>query len=162
MIDIIALLKTHIYSNWTESDPPQADLKFTEKKLGFNPVNPSIQILIDELPYQKIEKRFISTDLYAIRHPVLITVYLRLPNPSDASVTTFQTRLRNMLTEIDRLLNSGKFIVNSIKSVDLTSWEETTDRDEDPIVFVAVQVVWCNYYSDSTFTQTKFPFIFLS
>jgi len=93
----------------------------------------------------------------------MLTVLLRPIRYDETTVDAAEATFRKMKKEVNRILNAGRYNVNEIQEVELTAWETLTDRNVEPVVFSARQVLKCKYYiTETDFTQTKFPFIFLT
>lgn len=163
MIDVVSALKTYIDTEWTETDPAKANLKWALSYSEFDRIKTFPQIAINEIREVRPIQTFVVDGVYRVEHNVMLSVLLRPTKYDDTTVDAAETTFKNMKAEINRILNAGRYNVNEVSKVDLSSWETVTDRDAEPVVFEARQVLKCTYFiTETDFSQTKFPFIWLT
>lgn len=162
MIDAITALRNLLYREWTETNPAKTDIKWQKKK-HYDENDPSPQIWIDELVPSRIDMRNMCRGKYWVKHGLVIRVYLRHNlSYSDDNFETLETTFRNMMKEINHILAQEMREADNIYRVDMTSWEEVTDRDAEPIVFLSQQIVTCYYgVKDDLFEHDEFDFKFM-
>ena len=148
LLDIITLVKDYLYAQWTETDPPKTGTGAVIYALGhseFDKLKAYPQIKIQELP-GRVTHTYITADTYRVEHEVLLTVYIRPVNYTDTVLDAAEVTFRKCKTEVDNILKAGRHSLTGVISVDLTGWEEVTVEENEPIVFVATQVIRCVYY----------------
>lgn len=161
MIDAITALRNLLYREWSETDPAKTDIKWQKKK-HYDENKPYPQIFIDELVPSRVEMRNMCRGKYWIKHGVVIRVYFRPVNYDDLVLEAHETTLRNMMKEINHILAQEMRDADKLYRVDMTSWEEVTDRDVEPIVFLSQQIVTCYYgVKDDLFEHDEFDFKFM-
>lgn len=166
MIDVVANVLAFLQSHWIETNPPLADIHWAHG-FGFdeNVGSKYIQILVDDLlnvpnapAYAHVVSRTKKVD-----HYIVISVFLRPISYMPATLETARASFMNMMKEISRILNVGRYLVNQITRVELSAWDIQTKREEEPVVFEARQIIDCVYFlTETEFSQTEFPFIWLS
>lgn len=150
MLDVITLLKNYLYAAWTETDPAETDIEWTMGYSEFDKIKAYPQINIDEITIVRSIKTYITKNIYRIDHEVLITIFMRPDNNTDTVIDAAETTFRKMKTEIDKILDAGRYSVTGVRVVEGEGWTNETDREaRGRIVFRASQIVKCIYYEGS-------------
>lgn len=176
MLDIATLLQSCLNTHWAELNeeltPALADLIFQFDE--FDPKNPSLQILLENLPDKKT---WIINTLYKVEHQCRISISV-IPTggaTTDDNIEAAKTLFINMKTEIDRILEGNKFSITGISDLAMKGgWNdgETLVRGlgtknttigqytlrggtagnglpSEPVIFKSVQVFTAIYYDES-------------
>ena len=150
MVDIATTLKDLISSEWIETDPALADLKFCIQDYGkdsgdtlFDPNEPTPQIAIAELEKKSIQLAGVD---YRTEHTATILVYLKPADYQPATITAARTTFANMIEEVDRILKAEKYTTDDINDIQLSTWRYQTKKKNEPIIFLAAQDVKAVYY----------------
>lgn len=150
MLNVINLLKTHIYDSWSETDPPKENIEWTSSYSESEKSKAYPQINIDQIPEVRSRKTFVTEGVYRVEEEVLVTVMVRPDNNIDAIIDAAETTFRKMKTEVDKILNAGRYSIAGVRKVDGEGWINKTDREiKGRIVFKASQIVKLTYYEGS-------------
>jgi len=146
MIDVSGTIATYLASNWTETNPGTADVKYAKDEFDSNSLYP--QIVLEN---GASRSTYLTNSLYRIEHECKITIYVRPDNYETTTIDAAKTTFNNMKTEIDRILRVGRYSISNIKTVELAGWKDESIKvgrsdSPEPIVFVSSQVVKCIYY----------------
>jgi len=146
VIDVANTISLYLQSNWVESNPGTVDLAFTTLYPGFNPHKGYPQISIDEILDSKVTATFVTNGVYRVDHEILVTVTAKPLHFTNTAIDATEVTFRNVMTEIDRILNEGRYSVSDINHVTLTGWKWEVDREAQIVVFIGKQLLRCTYY----------------
>jgi len=150
LLNVISLLKTYLYDTWTETDPAKGDIEWTTAYSESEKTKAYPQVNVDELPVIRSIRTYVTKGIYKIEHEVLITLFMRPDNNTDTVIDAAETTFLNMKTEIDLILDAGRYSVTGIRVVEGQGWNNLTDREaKGRIIFKASQTVKCIYYEGS-------------
>jgi hypothetical protein len=154
MVDVPAALKDLLYSNWVETDPEIADVKFCTQDIGmdsgktsvFDPNAISPQVGIEE---PEILNERLNDELYKRTHTISILVYLKPVNYQPATVAAAMETFRNMIEQIDDILKTYKWTTTDLTDIQLSTWRIQTRKQDEPIILAAAQEIKTVYYPTS-------------
>ena len=150
MVNVITTLQALLYAEWIETNPDVADIKFCIQDYGkdtglalFDPNACYPQIALDET---EVKTAYVVDGVYRKEHLVSLIVYLRPTNYQPDTITAAQETFDNMTTHIDTILKDNKYLATNINNIHLSSWTPQTQKQNEPIVFVATQEIKAVYY----------------
>ena len=149
MLGIATLIKTKIQTDWTETNPPIADLKYSFDEFDPNQMTP--QILFENGP---AKQTWIVKDVYRIEHELKITIHVRPTNYLPTTIANLRTTFLNFKTEIDRILRLARYTISGVTVTELSGWKDEpieigfdqTQKPREPIIWKSVQTVKTIYY----------------
>lgn len=147
MLDVKTIIKDYLYDNWEASSPiGKDDISWTLGLEESNKTSTDSQVNIDEEVEPRGSRTFVVSGVYRVEQGVKITIFKKPTGYSSTTVAACETIINNIKTEIDRILNAGRYDITSINWVDLGDWENLTIREEEPIVYKTRQTIICIYY----------------
>lgn len=143
---LVETLLDYLQTNWTSTLPSTFDVRFSIRRLEENSAYDQI-VMMDNFT-AAIVSDLISGNLYRKTHSIEVQVYVKPRKYGTIGETYSNTILSNIITEIDRIFTSGRFLALSDGEVQLGNWDNTTDWEQEPSVFSAKMRLKCIYYKE--------------
>ena len=140
--DLSDKIQTLIETEWEETNPAIADVKFCTQDYGHDA---DLELFDTNACYPQIA---INTELeetitYVINlttkivNSVALLVYLRPANYQLITIGFSQTTFKNIINEIKRIIRENRYLLTDVAEVKISRWKIQTKKKEEPIVFVA-------------------------
>lgn len=145
-----SVISTLLAAQWTETDPPVANVVFSTDEFDKN--NPKLQIVCENADLPKEE--FLINTLFKLNQPVKISVFLKPSNFVAADIAINKVTFYKALNEVDKIIRAAHFSA-SVTEYNGIQWRNVqipkgygpmAGAQSEPIIFKAEKLLTVQSY----------------